>query len=103
MVVSDQPRDDELQAFLAGQSALSHRYRESSDELPPAHVDAAVLASARQAVESDNSRAGSRRSGWKWPRFSLMRWSVPLATAAVVVVAATLTLTIQRDPEIDRR
>jgi len=80
--VSDQPRDDdELQALLAGTSALSHRY-------------------------SEKRHSGLRRSGsvWSsiWSRFSLMQWSVPMATAALVIVAATLTLTIQRDPEIDR-
>ncbi len=30
------------------------------------------------------------------------RWSVPLAMAAVVVLAVTLTITIERDPELDR-
>jgi hypothetical protein len=105
--VSDQPRDDdELQALLAGTSALSHRYSELSDEQPPAHLDASILAASRSAVESEKRRSGLRRSGsiWSsiWSRFSLMQWSVPMATAAIVIVAATLTLTIQRDPEIDR-
>jgi hypothetical protein len=103
--VSDRPRDEdelELEKLLSGQSALSQRYRELSDEKPPAQVDAAILASSRWAVNADKSRSRSGRFGWTWPRFSLMRWSVPLGMAAVVVVAATLTLTIQRDPEIDR-
>jgi len=105
--VSDQPRDDdELQALLAGTSALSHRYSELSDEQPPAHLDASILAASRSAVEPEKRRNSLRRSGsiWSsiWSRFSLMQWSVPMATAAVVIVAATLTLTIQRDPEIDR-
>lgn len=105
--MSDQPRDDdELQALLAGTSALSHRYSELSDEQPPAHLDASILAASRSAVEPEKRRSSLRRSGsiWSsiWSRFSLMQWSVPMATAAVVIVAATLTLTIQRDPEIDR-
>jgi hypothetical protein len=105
--VSDHPRDDdELQALLAGTSALSHRYSELSDEQPPAHLDASILAASRSALEPEKRRSGLRRSGsiWSsiWSRFSLMQWSVPMATAAVVIVAATLTLTIQRDPEIDR-
>ena len=103
--MSDRPRDEdelELEKLLSGQSALSQRYRELSDEKPPAQVDAAILASSRWAVNADKSRSRSGRFGWTWPRFSLMRWSVPLGMAAVVVVAATLTLTIQRDPEIDR-
>jgi len=105
--VSDQPRDDdELQALLAGTSALSHRYSELSDEQPPAHLDASILAASRSALEAEKRHSGLRRSGsvWSsiWSRFSLMQWSVPMATAALVIVAATLTLTIQRDPEIDR-
>jgi len=105
--VSDHPRDDdELQALLAGTSALSRRYSELSDEQPPAHLDASILAASRSALEPEKHRSGLRRSGsiWSsiWSRFSLMQWSVPIATAAVVIVAATLTLTIQRDPEIDR-
>lgn len=106
-VVSDQPRDDdELQALLAGTSALSHRYSELSDEQPPAHLDASILAASRSALQSEKRRSGLRRSGsiWSsiWSRFSLMQWSVPIGTAVVVIVAATLTLTIQRDPDIDR-
>ena len=105
--MSDQPRDDdELQALLAGTSALSRRYNELRDEQPPAHLDASILAASRSAVESEKRRSGLRGSGsiWSsiWSRFSLMQWGVPMATAAVVIVAATLTLTIQRDPEIDR-
>jgi len=101
--VSDQPRDDdELQALLAGTSALSHRYSELSDEQPPAHLDASILAASRSALEAEKRHSGLRRSGsvWSsiWSRFSLMQWSVPMATAALVIVAATLTLTIQRDP-----
>lgn len=123
MAVSDQPRDeDELQALLSGESALSRRYRELSDEQPPGQIDAAILASSRWAVGADSPDAGSRRtgsrhtgshgtdlhgrgahgSGTTWRRSSFMRWSVPLATAAVVVVAVALTITIERDPEIDR-
>jgi len=156
--VSERPRDeDELQALLSGESALSRRYRELSDEQPPAKIDAAILESSRWAVGADSHGASLRRTGSNqtgsnqtgsnqsgsdqsgsdqtgskqsvlqqsdshrtglhtigpdstvvhrigstWRRSSFMRWSVPLATAAVVVVTATLTLTIDRDPEIER-
>ena len=131
--MSDQPRDeDELQALLAGESALSRRYRELSDEQPPAQIDAAILASSRWAVgadsrgsssrrasadRTDSSRTdsrstgsqhtdshgtGSRHTGSSWRRSSFMRWGAPLAMAAVVVVAVALTITIERDPETDR-
>lgn len=126
--------DEELEAFLSRDSVLSRRYRESSGEQPPEHVDAAILAASRWAVGADrtsadrisadrtsadsigagaerNGRAvhhtGSHfghalRAGARWRRSVVARWSVPLAMAAVVVLAVTLTITIERDPELDR-
>ncbi len=129
--------DEELEAFLSRDSALSRRYRESSDEQPPEHVDAAILAASRWAVgadrisadrtssertSSDRTGAGTTgadrngrgarhtgsdfgqalRAGARWRRSVVARWSVPLAMAAVVVLAVTLTITIERDPELDR-
>lgn len=100
--MSEQRRDeDELEAFLAGGSELSRRYKESSGEQPPAHVDAAILAASRWAVGADNKRAAKSRIA-PAQRRRLVQWSVPLAMAAVVVLAVTLTLTIERDPELDR-
>ncbi len=134
--------DEELEAFLSRDSALSRRYRESSDEQPPEHVDAAILAASRWAVGADRTGAdrtgadrisadrtssertgagttgadrngrGARHTGSdfgqalrasaRWRRSVVARWSVPLAMAAVVVLAVTLTITIERDPELDR-
>ena len=111
--MSEHPRDDEdLQSFLDGDSALSRRYKDASDEQPPAKVDAAILAASEWAVGAGPGRGGQRsaperpggavRGGSKWWDKLFSRWSVPLATAAVVVVAATLTLMIERDPELER-
>jgi len=144
--VSEHSRDDELlKAFLSGDSELSRRYREAGTDEPPAHVDAAIIASARWAVGAD--RAGSKRTGVERNRSdqnrsdqnrsdqnssdqadtdeqrveavaraaradhadkaignrrdAIVRWRIPLATAAVVVIAATLTLMIERSPETD--
>ncbi len=124
--------DEELEAFLSRDSALSRRYRESSGEQPPEHVDAAILAASRWAVGADrisadrtsSERTGAGttgadrngrearhtgsdfgqalRAGARWRRSVVARWSVPLAMAAVVVLAVTLTITIERDPELDR-
>lgn len=112
-VVSEHPRDDEeLEAFLKGDSTLSRRYREAGDEQPPAKVDAAILAASQWAVGADpgkdNQKRDSRRSvrasnaGSNWWSGFFSRWSVPLATAAVFVIAATLTLMIEREPELER-
>ncbi|NIO40200.1 MAG: hypothetical protein GTO41_08400, partial [Burkholderiales bacterium] len=101
--MSERPRDDEeLQAFLSRESGLSRRYRESGDEQPPAHVDDAILAASRWAVGADRNRRTGRtsgshygaspQSGTRWRRSIVARWSVPLAMAAVVVVAVTLTI-----------
>jgi hypothetical protein len=111
--VSEHPRDDdELRAFLERDSALSRRYREVSDEQPPAKVDAAILAASQWAVGADMGqvsqrpasahRDGAAHAVSKRRPSVFSRWSIPLATAAVVVVAATLTLMIERDPGIDR-
>jgi hypothetical protein len=101
--VSEHPRDEEeLQAFLAGESALSRHYKESSGEQPPAHIDSAILAASRWAVGADNNRTGEARTAPVWRRRRFMQWSVPLAMAAVVVLAVALTITIERDPELDR-
>jgi len=124
--VSEQSRDEsELQAFLAGESALSRRYKESNAEAPPGHVDAAILAASRWAVgadrnigvdsspgaakklrsnlgDADSRPEGAGHAAAKWRNNFSARWRIPLAMAAVVVVAATLTLMIEDDPEIDR-
>lgn len=77
------PRDSELQQYLAGHSRLSARYREASRESSPAELDGAVLAQARHALTRD--RRG-RRTG---------RWLVPLATAATLVLAVSLVLELR--------
>ena len=146
--MSEHSRDEELlKAFLSGDSELSRRYRETARDEPPAHVDAAIIASARWAVGAH--QAGSRGAGVEHNRSGqnssdrnssdqnrsdqgdagqarvdtlanvarvrsghagkatgsrhnvIVRWRVPLATAAVVVIAATLTLMIERSPESD--
>ena len=100
--MSEHPRDEEeLQAFLAGESVLSRHYKESSGEQPPAHVDSAILAASRWAVGADNIRSRDSRTSPAWPRRRFIQWSMPLAMAAVVVLAVTLIMTIERDPELD--
>lgn len=112
-VVSEHPRDDEeLQSFLNGDSVLSRRYRQASDEQPPEKVDAAILAASQWAVGAEPGRGdrrypgprsgGAAHGGSRWWDRLFSRWGVPLATAAVVVIAATLTLMIERTPELER-
>ncbi len=146
--MSERPDEEqELEAFLSGESTLSRRYKQSGDEQPPAHVDAAILAASRWAIGADRKGAdrksadrnrvdqngadlksvdlkaadrtgadgerGERRHAGplhdtgqhvrtRRRRSAVARWSVPLAMAAVVVVAVTLTVMIEHDPEIGR-
>lgn len=68
------PEERELEELRSG---LSGRYRASSTEEPPAHLDAAIVAAARREVE----RSRFRRS-----------WHVPASIAAVLVIGVSLAL-----------
>ena len=57
-------------------SGLSGHYRDGSTEVPPAHLDAAVLAAARREV----TRSRFRRTG------------LPASIAAVLVIGVSLAL-----------
>jgi hypothetical protein len=83
--------DRELDELLADTAALRCRLRaESNGQVPPPHVDAAILAAARRSVNARPTLAG--RSPWR-------RWQVPLAAAAVLVVATSLSLMVERSRE----
>lgn len=72
---------------------VSRRYRELPMEEPPRALDEAILAASRRAVES-------RPAPLVAPA-GRQRWYVPLAAAAVIVLAVGLTLRIQLErPEV---
>lgn len=75
----DEQRDPKLDAA----------YRATRDEEPPAHLDDAIRAAARRAVD-----AGPRR-----PQSWQARWRVPLALAATVVLSVTVTLMVREHQE----
>lgn len=70
---------------LPGEERLAHAYRDAGSELPPAALDARILAEAHRAAvrARPHNPFGAR-------------WVVPLSTAAVVVVAVGVMLTLER-------
>jgi hypothetical protein len=65
-----------------GDAALERAWRDASDEQPPSHLDAAIIAAARKSVPEDREQpttAPARIQSRNW----LTRWQ-PLAAAATV-------------------
>lgn len=87
------PRDPNLideqsfEDYLKRGSPTSQRYRESSDDEPPAALDRRVLDMARDAVEKSRAPAAASRSKPNW-----MRWSAPLALAASAVLVVSIVI-----------
>ncbi len=70
----------------AGDADLARAWREASHDEPPAALDDAIRAAARQAVHAGPRRVAESPFGG--------RWRVPLSVAAVLVVSATVTLLV---------
>ena len=68
---------------------ISRRYRELVAEEPPPRIDDAILAAARREARARPSVLGP------WAPAARVRWHVPVAAAAVVVLAAAVTLHLQ--------
>ena len=78
------PRDRELEGA----------WRDASRDGPPRHLDDAILARAREAVSPRKEEPPSELWPLSHPRSWFMRWRVPLAVAATLVVSATVTLLV---------
>jgi hypothetical protein len=71
--------------------ALSRLYRSGAGEEPPSWLDDRILAAARSDALSESAPGQPQRRG---------RWQVPLALAAVIVLAVSVTRVV--DQELDR-
>jgi hypothetical protein len=77
-------KDQEFDAYLRGDSPLSRAYKEDARELPPAHLDAQVLAEAHRADDGRGKQlTRSPFSG---------SWMVPASVTAVVVLAVSVAV-----------
>lgn len=75
-----EPTDRVLDRYLQGGSVLSKIYKSTTADAPPAELDAAVLAKARQAVEAHTRTRAP----------ALRRWMIPASLAAVLILAVGL-------------
>ena len=88
--MSQDKQEQEFEAYLQGDSKLSTSYQKASSEQAPAHLDDAILAASRRAVQSK-------------PRYAFSPfasdWHVPLSLAAVLVLSVTVIVSIQYDSD----
>lgn len=83
--MSTPPDDRELEDFLSGGSRVSQSYRASSQEEPPAALDARIRAEAARDIERD---AGLRRRTTP----SALRWMRPAALAATLLLSVAVVV-----------
>lgn len=78
----------------ARDAALERAWREASTERPPPHLDAAIVAAARNAGATGQARPEPVPGRTRW----LARWQPLLAAAAVAGLAVVLVPMLPRDP-----
>jgi hypothetical protein len=81
----NQAEDKILDEYLAGKSHLSDSYKNIATDLPGLDIDTSILAASRREVSARPKPLGTER--WR-------KWQVPLSIAAVLVISASLTLTM---------
>lgn len=86
------PKDDKPDERLPGEASVARAYRNTPKEMPPAKLDATILAAAQRAVEKPKTR-GPFRS----------HWAIPLSTAAVVVLSLGVLLLLTKQGVLNDR
>ena len=74
---------------MSDERKISERYRELAREEPPRHLDDAILAASRRAVDA-------RPAPLVVPT-GRRRWYFPVAAAAVIVLAVAVTMHVERE------
>jgi hypothetical protein len=81
----NQAEDKILDEYLKGKSHLSDSYKQIALDLPGVEVDSSILAASRREVNARPKSLGADR--WR-------KWQMPFSIAAVLVISASLTLTM---------
>jgi hypothetical protein len=95
---ADSTADQELQRYLQDGAELSAAYREASAELPPMHLDARVLGTARQIA---NQREPIAKPQAPMAPFS-RHWAWPVSLAAILVLSVSLVVIVQPEVELSQ-
>ncbi|MEE8482623.1 MAG: hypothetical protein V3S12_04660 [Acidiferrobacterales bacterium] len=93
MTATDKNEDRELKEYLAGDSDLSHAYRQMTNEEPSTTVDAAIRAAARREVKS-GLRFITNPFG--------QQWTVPTSLAAMLLISIGLVVFMSDETGTDR-
>ena len=86
-------RDDDFDATLRARRPFLQRLEEDTDVQPPPQLDIAVKQQARAAIDTQKRRRNA---------FPLLRWTMPVAIAATLVLSFALVLQLGRlgDPAV---
>lgn len=82
--------DNDLNNSMTEAGGLSEVYQNSAVESPPKHVDEAILAESRKAVDSGPMRVKTSFSS---------HWHVPVTIAAVVVLSVLVVFNLPNESE----
>lgn len=81
----NQAEDKILDDYLAGKSHLSDAYKKIALDIPGVDADSAILSASRREVNARPKSLGAE--GWR-------KWQMPFSIAALLVISASLTLTM---------
>ena len=91
-MVTRKPKDKKPNDRLPGETGVARTYHGAPKEAPPTALDATILAAAHRAVEKPKAREP----------FS-SRWTVPLSTAAVIVLSLGLLLLLSKQGALNQQ